>query len=306
MKLSCLPVSFFSEIISGQMSVGEWARLGADLGLDAIDLSILFVDGRQQTLSCPSPCRGGVRGEVGDELLSEQLRANVAAMRGEIEAAGMRVAMVTSYPDFTHPDPTQRARELDLEIEVVEIARELGAEMVRVTAGQAHPNLQRSTGIRWAVEGLSHLAAYTSDSGKRSSISPIHLVYENHAKPAAWQYTDFSQPPDIFLEIVHQTAGCGLGINFDTGNAATFATDPLALLESVVERVVSIHASDSSTCGVLNHTLLGTGITPFHELFACLKRHGWDGWICMEEASYQGRTGMERAAAFIRKTWQEA
>ena len=29
-------------------------------------------------------------------------------------------------------------------------------------------------------------------------------------------------------------------------------------------------------------------------------------WICMEEASYQGRTGMERAAAFIRKTWQEA
>jgi sugar phosphate isomerase/epimerase len=273
MKLSCLPVSFFDEIISGRMSVGNWARMGAELGLDAIDLSILFIPDRSA--------------------------ASVAQVREQIESAGMSVAMVTSYPDFTHPDARQRAHELELELEVVEAARQVGAKMVRVTAGQAHPGVGKPEGTCWAVEGLSCLAERVGNSG-------VQLVYENHAKPGAWQYADFSQPPEIFLEIVHQTAGVPLGVNFDMGNAATFADDPLQLLEKVMHRVISLHASDSSTHGALNHCLLGTGITPYSSLFACLKRNGWDGWICMEEASMLGQEGVERAASFVRASWEAA
>jgi sugar phosphate isomerase/epimerase len=129
-------------------------------------------------------------------------------------------------------------------------------------------------------------------------------VYENHAKPGAWQFTDFSQPPEIFLEIARQTAADGLGINFDTGNAAAFAADPLNLLEQVVDRVVSVHASDTAGVGVLRHVLLGSGVTPFDRMFRCLRRAGWDGWICMEEASNLGRAGVEAAARFIRHTWE--
>ena len=40
MKLSCLPVSFFDEIISGRMTVRDWARMGCELGLDAIDRTV--------------------------------------------------------------------------------------------------------------------------------------------------------------------------------------------------------------------------------------------------------------------------
>ena len=273
MKLSCLPVSFFADIISGKMSVGDWARMGAEVGLEAVDLSILFVPDRS-----PSA---------------------VASLRDQIAAAGVDLAMVTSYPDFTHPDPRQRAIELEKEVQIVETARDLGARMVRVTAGQAHPLTGEEEGIEWAVAGLTCLAQLTANTG-------VALVYENHAKPGAWEYTDFCQPPEIFLEIVRKTAGYNLGVNFDTGNAATFSPDPIAMLEAVIDRVVSIHASDSSTRGELNHTLLGTGITPYREMFTCLKKHNWDGWICMEEASYQGREGLEIATAFVRKTWQEA
>ncbi len=49
MKLSCLPVSFFSDIIEGRMSVFEWAQMGASLGLDAIDISILFTPDHSST-----------------------------------------------------------------------------------------------------------------------------------------------------------------------------------------------------------------------------------------------------------------
>ena len=40
-------------------------------------------------------------------------------------------------------------------------------------------------------------------------------------------------PRKSFLISFVKLPDCGLGVNFDTGNAATFAADPLALLESV-------------------------------------------------------------------------
>jgi sugar phosphate isomerase/epimerase len=273
MKLSCLHVSFFSELLEGRMTVVEWARMGAGLGLDAIDLSILFVPDRR-----PS---------------------SVSALRRQIADQGMGVAMLTSYPDFTHPDPAQRRRELDLELEVVEVAAGLAASLVRVTAGQAHPATGRADGIDWATDGLCRLVERTRGSG-------VTLVYENHAKPGAWQYTDFSQPPEIFLEIARGTAGAGLAINFDTGNAAAFAENPLALLDRVIDRVASVHASDTAERGQLRHVLLGAGVTPFAPLFGRLVAAGWDGWICMEEASSQGRDGVEAAARFVRQAWAQA
>jgi sugar phosphate isomerase/epimerase len=107
------------------------------------------------------------------------------------------------------------------------------------------------------------------------------------------------------LEIVRRTAEVGLGINFDTANAASFANDPVALLDKVIDRVVSVHAADTAVRGEQRPVLLGTGITPFKALFARLKQAGWDGWICMEEVSYRGREGMEAAARFIRQAWSE-
>jgi sugar phosphate isomerase/epimerase len=232
-------------------------------------------------------------------FVPERSPAALRALRGDIEAEGTRVVMVTSYPDFTHPDPAQRERELGMEQEVVAVAAALGAELVRVTAGQAHPETGREEGIIWASEGLRRLTETTRGSG-------VRLAYENHAKPGAWQYTDFSQPPDIFLEIARRTADVGLGVNFDTGNAAAFADDPVWLLNQVIARVVSVHASDTAVRGQLRHVLLGTGVTPFAALFDRLAQAGWDGWICMEEASYSGRSGVEAAARFVRKAWQDS
>ena len=59
MKVSCLPVSFFDEIVSGEMTLGQWARIGADAGQRAaggaasvkpytvsapVELEIIFVE----------------------------------------------------------------------------------------------------------------------------------------------------------------------------------------------------------------------------------------------------------------------
>jgi sugar phosphate isomerase/epimerase len=273
MKLSCLPVSFFADITCGKMSLAEWARMGAALKLDAVDLSILF--------------------------LPERSIKAAETIRRQVEAEGVSITMLTTYPDFTHPDPAQRKKELELEIEAVHLAASLGAKFIRVTAGQAHPETCTSDGIAWASEGLSRLVDTAGNLG-------VQLAYENHAKPGAWVYTDFSQPPEIFLEILSRVQSPLLGVNFDTGNATAFAADPLAFLGQIVGRVVSVHASDTSERGRLKHVLLGTGVTPFQALFYGLKSNGWDGWICMEEASGLGQPGVEAAANTIRRIWAEA
>jgi sugar phosphate isomerase/epimerase len=273
MQLSCLPVSFFNDILAGRMSVAQWAAMGQAAGLDAIDLSILFIPDR-------SP-------------------ATAARLRQEIEHLGMRVAMVTSYPDFTHPDAAQRERELELAVNTVRVAQAIGAQLLRVTAGQAHPETSRADGVSWAAAGLTQLVERTRGSG-------VTLVYENHAKPSPWTYTDFSQPPELFLEVVRRTANTGLGVNFDTANATAFADDPCALLRQVIDRVTSLHAADTALHGELKHVLLGTGLTPFAALFRQLRQHGFDGWVCMEEASMQGQAGVVAAAQFVRACWQTA
>lgn len=273
MKLSCLPVSFFDELVDGRMSLHQWAWMGKEVGLDAVDLSILFV---------PDHTAMGIR-----------------SARREIEAMGMRVAMVATYPDFTHPDPVQRERQRRMLDKHLRVVSGLGAELVRVTAGQHYPANKREDAIRWAVEGL----CWAVEAAHQHNVVP---VFENHAQPGCWELPDFSLVAENFLEIVQRTEDCGLGVNFDTANTVVDDTDPVPALEEVVERVVSVHAADTSTTGTLTHALLGTGLVPFVELFGVLKRSGWDGWICMEEGSGLGQEGVQQAADFVRCTWEKA
>ena len=42
------------------------------------------------------------------------------------------------------------------------------------------------------------------------------------------------------------------------------------------------------------------------EIFAFLKRRGFDGWISVEEASFTGASGIRKAADFVRRTWAAA
>jgi sugar phosphate isomerase/epimerase len=266
-------VSYFGELIGGKMSVGQWANEAAGLGLDAIDLSILFLKSREP--------------------------AYLKSMREEVEAAGLRVAMVTTYPDFTHPEPDERTRQaLQLERDIAAAAA-LRAELVRVTAGQAHPKTGREEGIAWATEGLTNALVVAEQCG-------VQLVYENHAKPGAWDCVDFSHPTDIFLAIFRATAGTSLGINFDTANPLAYGDDPAPLLRQVIDRVVSVHVADTRLRGTLDPVVIGTGLVPFGAIFAALHRAGFDGWLCIEEASGRGRSGVEAAVSFVRRAWADA
>jgi sugar phosphate isomerase/epimerase len=274
MKLSCLPVSFYGDILAGRMSLGEWACLGAELGLDAVDVTILFFEDRSPQA--------------------------LARARRQVEDRGLSLAMMSTYPDFTHPEAAERAREMALARESVDVAAALGVRFVRAIAGQAHPETGRDEGIAWAAEGLTQLVEYARPAG-------VTIVYENHDQAGVMQYQDFSARQEIFLAICAATAGSGLGINYDTANATVLTPDPLALLEQVIGRVVTIHASDAYWEGGKHHwSVIGRGVVPFQAIFERLQAAGWDGWISIEEASGQGRAAVHEAVQFVRQAWAES
>lgn len=270
MKLSCLPVSLFREIVSGQITIKDWAKEAKKAGLDSIDISALFVKAHTPV------------------YLKE--------FRNAIAAENMTVTMLATYPDLCHPDSIERKRQLEYLGNDIAVASYLGAKYVRVLAGQAHPETPVDKGIKWAVEGLKQ-------ASKKAELFGVELVYENHSKPGSWDYTDFSHPTEIFLKIVEQTKDIGLGINFDTANVIAYGDDTIQVLKQVIDRVVTIHANDTSTRGSLTPVLLGEGLVPFEEIFKTLKSAGFDGWICIEEASGRGIDGVVKATEFVRRVW---
>jgi sugar phosphate isomerase/epimerase len=268
MKISCLPVSLFKEIRDGKISIKEWAHEAKRAGLDAIDLSIA--------------------------LIRDNTPVYLESLVNDLKKEAMPLVMITSYPDFTHPDKLQREREKDYFIRDIALSSYLGAKYLRITSGQAHPETGIKTGISHAVEYFKRMNDVSNKYG-------IRLLYENHAKPGAWKYSDFSMPFEIFSEIAEKIKDTGIGINLDLGNLLACGMQPLPVLEEMYERIDTIHASDMKEKGKFGHAAIGSGVVPYPEIFRYLEQRGFDKWVCIEEASFRGMEGIRDAVAFIRK-----
>ena len=270
MQLSCLPVSLYDDIFTGKSSVADWIQFGAKLGLDAVDFSIKFFPKRD----------------------TATLNHTIAAL----ERFNVQSCMLACYSDFTHPDPTQRQQELTQLKADISLAKTLGAKFVRVTAGQNHPGVERTVGVKWVIDGFRRALDAAESSG-------ITLAYENHTKGAPWDYWDFSQPTEIFLEILNALSDTPLGVCFDTANPLVLNEDVLALLDEVIERVVVLHIFDMREAGKFEAVRVGTGASPIPEVFSRMRQAGYDGWLSIEEASRSGKQGFEQSIAYVQNTW---
>lgn len=274
MKMSCLSVSLFPAILNGEMSIREYAGFCKSIGLNAFDLGLI--------------------------LLKNHTPKYIDQIKSDISMEGIPLTMVTTYPDFTHPDSLQREREFDYLVHDIALASAVGASFLRVTAGQAHPDIKEEDGIQWAVDYLKKAAPISDKYG-------ITLVYENHSKPGAWEYMDFSNPSHIFLAIAKQLRETSIGINFDTANILVAGEDKtLEVLDQVIDQVKTIHVAETATKGKMDPVPLGHGIVPFNEIFSYLKSKNFNGWLCLEEWGNKGTEGVAEAVSFVKETWEKA
>jgi sugar phosphate isomerase/epimerase len=175
-----------------------------------------------------------------------------------------------------------------------------------VLSGQRRPGLARRDGVAQVVRVLKSLLPFAEEHG-------VILTMENHYKDNYWEYPEFAQKMDVFIEIVDQIDSPWFGVNFDPSNAILAGEDPLALLERVKERVVTMHASDrylksgtiedlrkeETTIGYadrLAHGVIGKGLNDYDRIFSTLRSVGFDSWISIED----GMNGMDDLRESVR------
>ena len=273
MKMSCLPVTLFGDIINGKRTLSDWADFAKEEGLDGIDLSVLLV--KDRTPVC------------------------VTNARKAVDDAGMGVIMITTYPDFTNPDRMQRERELAYAISDVALASAMGAKYLRITAGQYYD---------WAdeKEALSVVKEYFLRVKEVADQMGVKLLFENHSKPGAWKNPDYLFNTKRFLMLAEMLKDTGIRINFDTANTVAAGDDAVETFKKVADMVETIHVNDLKAAGGVDFCVCGRGVAPIDEIFREAKKSGFDGWVCIEEAGFDGLEGMKEAFKFTRAAWERA
>ena len=148
-------------------------------------------------------------------------------------------SMLCFSPDFTHPDADERARQVE--------RQEAAIDLTPSGSAAAHlPHAQRPalSGYDARRRDRAHASRACRRSLDYAERRGVVLCMENHYKDGTWQYPEFAQPEDIFLEILERIDSPRFGVQYDPSNAIVGGYDPVAFLEKVKHRVVTMHASD--------------------------------------------------------------
>ena len=288
MKLAAYPKAFEQEIAGTRtLSLFQWIEMARSLDADGLELYDGFLESYE----------AGYLDSVGEAL----------------QHAGFAMPMMCCSPNFTNPDADERRRAVDRHIEIMQVTRRLGGQgaVCRVLSGQRYPDVDLSQGVEWVAECILALLPVAQELD-------IVLGLENHYKDGFWQYPEFAQKMDVFLELLAAIPYSPyFGVQYDPSNAIVAGDDPLVLLRSVAPRVVSMHASDRSlaegttlaelrqsdgTLGYspnLRHGVTGQGMNDYPAILQILADHDYCGWISIEDG-VNGLDEMQQSLLFLR------
>jgi sugar phosphate isomerase/epimerase len=282
-RLAAFPKCYMDAlVVDRSMSLEEWIGIGASLGVGGLEFYSGFLRDEPAFL--------------------EETKAQLARH-------GLEMPMLCCSPDFTQPDPVLLAREIERERRMIEMTAFFGGRYCRVLSGQRRPGLDRAAGVAQVVRVIKGLIPFAESLG-------VILTIENHYKDNYWQYPEFAQKMDVFVEIVDRIESPWFGVNYDPSNTILAGEDPIELLERVKHRVVTMHASDrylktgtiedlrreEDSVGYasrLSHGVIGRGLNDYDRIFSILRSVGFASWISIEDGM-NGREDLLESVRFLK------
>lgn len=281
-RLAVFPKCYMDQLcVHHTMTLFEWIELASTLDVEGLEFYSGFLRD--------------------DEILLEEVR-------DALERHKLAMPMLCCSPDFTQPDPVLLEREIEREKRMIELTAFFGGHYCRVLSGQRRPGLDRRDGVAQVVRVLKALLPFAEEHG-------IVLTMENHYKDNYWEYPEFAQKMDVFTEIVDRIDSPWFGVNFDPSNALLAGEEPLALLERVKDRVVTMHASDrflktgniedlrreedsTGYASRLAHGVIGRGMNDYDAIFSVLRSVGFHSWVSIEDG-VNGMDELRESASFL-------
>ena len=285
-RISVFPKCYFDELVRGERSYVGWIHDAATLGGEGV--------------------------EHYDEFFPSYEEPDVAPVMDAMRETGQISSMLCFSPDFTHPDPDERLRQVERQKKAIDLSVRIGAKYCRTLSGQKYPGLSIAEGVARAAECITQSIDYAA---KRDVI----LCLENHYKVGDWLYAEFAQQEEPFLALLDAVGeSAHFGVQYDPSNAVVGGFDPVAFLEKIKHRVVTMHASDrylvpgttleeirlaDGTVGYpdkLRHGETGKGANDYDAIFRILKSVNFTGWISVEDGM-NGLDELARSVQFLKE-----
>ena len=285
-RISVFPKCYFDDLVSRRRSYVGWIHDAATLGGEGV--------------------------EHYDEFFPSYEEHDVAAVMEAMAATGQISSMLCFSPDFTHPDPVERGRQVERQKRAVDLAVRIGARFCRTLSGQKYPGLSIAEGVKRAASCISEAVDYAASLD-------VVLCLENHYKTSEWRYPEFAQQEETFLALLDAIPESPyLGVQFDPSNAVIGGFDPIAFLDKIKDRVVTVHASDrflapgasiedlrlhDGSAGYsdrMTHGETGRGTNDYDAIFRLLRSVDFDGWISVEDGM-NGLDELRRSVEFLKQ-----
>ncbi len=289
MKISAFPKCYIDDIAQHRtMTVFEWIEMAQQLDAEGLEMYEGFFTSLDD--------------------------AYIDRVGETIHNAGFAMPMLCCSPDFTNPDPDGRKRAVEQEAEMIRITHRLGGAgaACRVLTGQRYPQVSVEHGLEWVTAAIESLLPVAREYD-------IVLALENHYKDGFWQYPEFAQKKEVFLQVLAAIPDRNhFGVQYDPSNAIVAGDDPIELLRQVADRVVTMHASDrylaegatlaelrqsDGTLGYspnLRHGVTGQGLNDYDTIFTILANVGYAGWVSIEDGM-NGMAEMQESIEFLKR-----
>jgi sugar phosphate isomerase/epimerase len=290
-RLSVFPKGFFNDLVERRMSVFQWIDLAATLdGVEGVELYPRFFESLDA--------------------------AYVARVKQAASARKLELPMMCNSPDFTHPDPAYRARQIDETRTMLSVTRDLGGAFCRVLSGQNRPGLDPALALSWVTDSLWQLVPHAQATG-------VVMAIENHYKDGLWDYPEWAQSQARYLAILDAVNTPWLVAQYDPSNAIVAGEDQYQLLDRILPRMKTMQASDRYLEGgsiadlktyavdpmhgyakIVKHGIIGNGLNDYDRIFGAMARAGYDGWISIEDGEgptvEEGMANLRASVAFLR------
>ncbi len=269
MKMSCLPVTFFGEILQKKtMTREDWIKIAVAHGLDGT--------------------------EVYDTFVGDLDASGMADFADFVHDAGMQVSMFSVENDFSRPE--KHAQGIAQVRNAVDAALIFKTDIVRVTA--ASPFGALAVDRKWLASANREDAVQSCADGLRACLD---YAEEKQVMLALEDHPDIGWNLEEFMAILERVNDERLKVNLDTSNVSPDTI--VDLTKRVADRVVHLHVKDrlNNDHGIV----MGTGEVDFEGIFRALKGAGYDGWISLEVMA-GGKENLRLAGEHIRNAWNNA
>lgn len=251
MKVSCAAYSFRQYLQSGEMTLEDFIRKGYEMGLDGVELTAYYFPTTEA------------------EYLKQLKRL---ALTYGLDISGTAIGGAFALPD------RERAKQVALAKEWVDVSVMLGAPCLRVFAGPVPEGHTEEEAMAWCIEGLKEAVEYAEERG-------VVLALENHGGITS-----------TFEQVRRLVEGVGsewLRVNLDLGN---YRTDPYREIAETVPYAVTTHAKTQG------HDASGQPfLLDYPRIIQILRERGYKGYLSIEyEAKEDPMLAVPRFASYLK------